>query len=51
MTDLTLGGIKHTTSEMSSGLGTDSPESGNDEDIQAQKLGMGAVAESGKGKC
>lgn len=51
MTDLTQGGGKHTTSEVSPGLGRHSPASGNDEDFQAQKLGMGAVADSGKGKC
>ncbi|OQE81560.1 hypothetical protein PENNAL_c0040G08933 [Penicillium nalgiovense] len=41
-------GGKHTTSEVSPGLGRHSPASGNDEDFQAQKLGMGAVADSGK---
>ncbi|CAP86786.1 hypothetical protein E8E15_005787 [Penicillium rubens] len=40
------GGDKHTTSEVSPGLGKHSPASGNDEDFQAQKLGMGAVADS-----
>jgi hypothetical protein len=52
MTDLTQGGDKHTTSEVSPGLGKHSPASGNDEDFQAQKLGMGAVADSREeGKC
>ncbi|KGO73902.1 hypothetical protein PITC_016580 [Penicillium italicum] len=44
-------GKKHTTSEMTPGLGTHSPAPSIDEDFQAQKLGMGAVADSGKGKC
>ncbi|CAI7566550.1 unnamed protein product [Penicillium viridicatum] len=43
-------GDKHTTSEVSPGLGTDSPAPSNDEDFQAQKLGMGAIADSGKDK-
>ncbi|KAJ6150507.1 hypothetical protein N7471_001706 [Penicillium samsonianum] len=42
------GGSKHTISEVSPGLGTDSPAPNNDEDLQAQKLGMGVFAESGK---
>ncbi|KAJ5962925.1 hypothetical protein N7501_007866 [Penicillium viridicatum] len=41
-------GDKHTTSEVSPGLGTDSPAPSNDEDFQAQKLGMGAIADPGK---
>ncbi|CRL26230.1 unnamed protein product [Penicillium camemberti] len=44
-------GDKHTTSEVSPGLGTHSPAPSYDEDFQAQKLGMGAMADSGKGKC
>ncbi|KAG0160711.1 hypothetical protein PDIDSM_8241 [Penicillium digitatum] len=49
MTDLIQGGGKHTISELSPGLGTHSPAPNNDEDFQTQKLGMGAVADSGKG--
>ncbi|CAI7569661.1 uncharacterized protein N7487_012207 [Penicillium crustosum] len=41
-------GLKHTTSEVSPGLGTHSPAPSYDEDFQAQKLGMGAMADSGK---
>ncbi|KAJ5973053.1 uncharacterized protein N7479_002971 [Penicillium vulpinum] len=41
-------GVKHTTSEKPPRLGTQSPASFNDEDSQAQKLGMGASANSGK---
>ncbi|EKV04029.1 replication factor C subunit 5 [Penicillium digitatum] len=41
-------GGKHTISELSPGLGTHSPAPNNDEDFQTQKLGMGAVADSGK---
>ncbi|KAK4866059.1 hypothetical protein LT330_008799 [Penicillium expansum] len=41
-------GMKHTISEVSPGLGTHSPVPSIDEDFQAQKLGMGAFADSGK---
>ncbi|KOS41350.1 hypothetical protein ACN38_g7788 [Penicillium nordicum] len=41
-------GDKHTTSEVGPGLGTHTPAQSNDEDFQAQKLGMGAIADSGK---
>ncbi|CDM37146.1 hypothetical protein DTO013E5_9460 [Penicillium roqueforti] len=43
-------GQKHTISEASPDLGTHSPgpASSNDEDAQAQKLGMGALADPGK---
>lgn len=52
MTDILQGGMKHTISEVSPGLGTHSPVPSIDEDFQAQKLGMGAFADSGKkGKC
>lgn len=52
MTDLIQVGQKHTISEASPDLGTHSPgpASSNDEDAQAQKLGMGALADPGKGK-
>ena len=50
MTDLIQGGQKHTISEASPALGTHTPASNDDEDAQAQKLGMGTVADSGKGK-
>ncbi|CAI7637892.1 unnamed protein product [Penicillium discolor] len=41
-------GGKHTISEVSPGLGTHSPAPSYDSDFQAQKLGMGAMADSGK---
>jgi hypothetical protein len=43
-------GGKHTISEVSPSLGTDTPASNDDDYTQAQKLGMGATG-SDKGKC
>jgi hypothetical protein len=51
MTDLIQGGDKHTKTEATPGLGKQSTPSNNDEDSQAQKLGMGVFADSSKGKC
>lgn len=50
MTDLTQVGEPHTISEESPILGTQPSVSTNDDDFQAQKLGMGVTIESAKGK-
>ncbi|KAJ5554796.1 hypothetical protein N7461_003266 [Penicillium sp. DV-2018c] len=46
-----LGGCgEHSKSQESPGLGSHTPATNNDDDIQAQKLGMGGSTEPGKDK-
>ncbi|KAJ5342639.1 hypothetical protein N7541_011763 [Penicillium brevicompactum] len=42
------GNEKHTKSEASPSLGTDTPSSKEDEELQAQKLGLGAQSSKGE---
>ncbi|KAJ5123887.1 uncharacterized protein N7515_007712 [Penicillium bovifimosum] len=44
------GGGEHSKSQESPSLGTHTPASTNDDDIQAQKLGMGVITEPSKDK-